>query len=147
MILHYLDPSAWVKRHFQEEGSEVVNALFAASIDAACCRLGLIEMVATIVRKAHQESLDPSTTEALLDDVRADFSAFRVVPVDEARIVVATELALRHRLRTMDALHLGCAVSLRGEGDVVVVSSDAQLLAASHREGLETLNPASPARA
>jgi hypothetical protein len=36
MTVHYLDPIAWVKRHFYEAASESVNALFRASMEIAC---------------------------------------------------------------------------------------------------------------
>ena len=144
MTLHYFDPSAWVKRHFQEPGSDVVNALFRADVEAACCRLGLVEMIATIVRKGHGESLDPSVVDTLVGNTGADFEAFRVIPVDEPCIVEATHLLMRHRLRTMDAIHLAAALSLRAFGETVMVSADAELLAASVSEGLAILNPAPP---
>jgi len=40
MTVHYFDPSAWIKRHFQEVGSEEVNDPFRKTESAACCRLG-----------------------------------------------------------------------------------------------------------
>lgn len=141
MTVHYFDPSAWIKRHFEEVGSEAVNALFRTPVEAACCRLGLVEMIATIARKSWRESLDKGIVGTLLDNVRADFSAFRVIPVDELCIGAATELVIRHRLRTMDAVHLACALTLRPHGDPVVVSADSELLAAAANEGLSTLNP------
>ena len=51
MTGHYIDPSAWVKRHFREAGSEAVNALFRIPVDGACCSIGLVEMLATVARK------------------------------------------------------------------------------------------------
>ena len=78
----------------------------------------------------------------MIDNVRADFAAFRVVAVDDARIGAAGELALRHRLRAMDALHLACALSLGPPGETVMVSTDLELLAAAGRDGLMVLNPA-----
>ena len=57
MKIHYFDPSAWIKRHFQETGSEAITELFRTPLTAACCRLGLVEMIATVSRKCHQESL------------------------------------------------------------------------------------------
>ena len=144
MTVHYFDPSAWVKRHFREAGSEVVGALFRAGVDAACCRLGVVEMIATVARKASQESLDGAVVQAMLDNVWADYAVFRAIPVDEPLIVAATALAIHHRLRTMDALHLASALSLRTLGEVVMVSADVELLAAAAREGLATLNPAAP---
>ena len=53
MTIHYMDPSAWVKRHFQETGSDAVRALLAIPVRAAC--LGVVEMLATVARKCAQE--------------------------------------------------------------------------------------------
>jgi hypothetical protein len=65
MTIHYMDPSAWIKRHFQEAGSDSVNALFRLRFEPACCRLGLIEMLATVARKSLQVSLDqPASTRS-----------------------------------------------------------------------------------
>jgi predicted nucleic acid-binding protein len=144
MTVHYFDPSAWVKRHFQEPGSAAVNALFSIPVDAACCRLGVLEMLATVARKCSQTSVERTVVDAIIDNIRADFAAFRVVPLDELRIVAATELAVRHRLRAMDALHLASALAILPLGEVVMVSADAELLAAAAREGIATLNPALP---
>ena len=65
-MIYYLDPSAWVKRYFEEAGSEAIRALFMASIDAACCRLGVVEIVATVARKSSQASISQVVVEAML---------------------------------------------------------------------------------
>lgn len=142
MTVHYIDPSAWVKRHFQEAGSESVNALFRASIDAACCQLGLVEMLATVVRKCSQSAVESSVVNTIVDNVRADFAATRSVKLDDALIASATDLALRHRLRAMDAVHLASALTLRPLGEVVMVSADAELVTAAAKEAMKTLDPA-----
>ena len=142
MKIHYFDPSAWIKRHFQEIGSEAIIRLFRTPLAAACRRLGLVEMIATVSRKCQQESPANAMMNAILDNVRADFDSFRIVAVDEPRIVEATELAIRFHLRTMDAIHLACALSLRTAGEIVMVSSDVELLAAAVQCGLSTVNPA-----
>lgn len=141
MNVRYFDPSAWIKRYFQEEGSESVTALFRDSDSVACCRLGYIEMAATIARKCHYESLDQSVLKRLLDDLGIDFAEFRVIPVEEAQIVMATELAVRHRLRTMDAVHLACALHMRTFEATVLISADLELLTAATEENLPTINP------
>jgi predicted nucleic acid-binding protein len=64
--------------------------------------------------------------------------------MDEPRIVEAADLAIRYRLRTMDAIHLACALSLGAAGDTTTVSADIELLAAAVQEGLSTINPSLP---
>ena len=144
MTLHYLDPSAWIKRHFHEPGSEAIGDLFRTINTAACCRLGLVEMLATIIRKSRAVSLESSVTQQLIRNVKADFAVFDVAAVDEAMIEQATDLALKHGLRTMDAIHLAAALShARSVDTIILVSSDLELLTAAEREGLATINPVS----
>ena len=50
-MLYYLDSSAWVKRYFDEAGSEGVNDLFEQFQLLGCSPLGLIEVGSTMARK------------------------------------------------------------------------------------------------
>lgn len=52
MIFYYLDASAWVKRYYQETGTSWVQKLFADNVTMACASLGLVEVMATLARKA-----------------------------------------------------------------------------------------------
>ena len=70
-----------------------------------------------------------------------DFVQFIVIPTEEAHLIAAAELAVRHRLRTMDALHLACALHLRALDETIMVSADFELLAPAAQENLPTLNP------
>jgi uncharacterized protein len=143
MNVCYVDPSAWIKRHFQERGSESVNALFSSGIHAACCNIGLLEMIATVARKGHAESLSDEVLNVLIEHIRDDFSLFVQVALDSALIDAATVLARRHRLRTVDAIHLASALSLVPANSVSIVSADAELLSAARAENIPTINPAS----
>ena len=51
MILYYLDASAWVKRYFQEQGTDWIQTLFAQNSNMACASLGVVEVMATLARK------------------------------------------------------------------------------------------------
>lgn len=52
MIFYYLDASAWVKRYYWETGTTWVQSLFARGSTVACASLGLVEVMATLARKA-----------------------------------------------------------------------------------------------
>ena len=51
LIFYYLDSSAWMKRYYQEHGSERVAELFDQQETMACATLGVIEIAATLARK------------------------------------------------------------------------------------------------
>jgi predicted nucleic acid-binding protein len=141
MIL-YLDPSAWIKCWFEEEGSrEVRDALADPGVDAiACSRLGRVEMVATFARCWKRRK---RLTRARAERCSKDFSAMwqRTVEVDFSPAVQAQAeaLAARHALRGYDAVHLASALHLNsGTGSVVVLTFDQEMLAGCRAEGLPT---------
>jgi len=46
-MIYYLDSSAWIKRYFEEAGSDWVDGLFEGADLLSCSTLGLIEVRAT----------------------------------------------------------------------------------------------------
>lgn len=140
-MIHYFDPSAWIKRYIREPGSDAVNALFSASVQPACCRLGLIEMIATVARRSRDLGGDGDVAQTVVAAIRSDFAQFHAVLVDERRTEEAIEAASRHGLRAMDAVHLACALSLGPTRETVLVSADRELLEAGAAAGLGTLDP------
>jgi predicted nucleic acid-binding protein len=86
---------------------------------------------------------DEVALEASLAELDAQWAEFLVLPVSER---VAGQVALRHRLRGMDAVQLATALELRALAsahspgvEVVVASYDRRLLEAAEREGFATL--------
>lgn len=51
MIIYYLDASVWIKRYYREMGTDWIETLFANNPPISCASLGLIEVLATLVRK------------------------------------------------------------------------------------------------
>ncbi|MDH3604096.1 MAG: hypothetical protein OEU26_31190 [Candidatus Tectomicrobia bacterium] len=60
MIFYYLDASAWVKRYYQESRTAWVQDLFARNQTIASASLSLIEVMATLARKAKGREIDAS---------------------------------------------------------------------------------------
>lgn len=148
MSLYYLDASAWVKRHQREDGSDWIARLWGPEVRFACATLGVVEVLATVARRHAGNTVAQDVTVAVLAAVQRDFAAFTQVPLNEAVLERATDLASRRRLRGADSVHLASALYLRQvqTEQVVVVASDAELLAAARAEGLAVLDPtANPA--
>ena len=117
MIL-YLDPSAWIKRWIQEDGTDIVRIAVAdPAYDAvACARLGRIEMIATFARSWKRRK---RLTKAKADRGRDEFFAMwdRVIEVDFSPQVQvrAEKLATLHALRGYDAVHLASALRFKAD--------------------------------
>ncbi len=146
MILYYLDSSAWIKRYCAEDGTEHVADLFAAGPAIGCSALGLVEVLATLVRKGRAREMSASDVKTKSREAERDFKLFHKVFLTAALLRRACACARLHGLRGSDTVHLASCLELRdmdwgGAADVVMVSSDAELLAGAAAAGVTTRNP------
>jgi predicted nucleic acid-binding protein len=125
----YLDSSALVKRYVVEDGSDdVIKAMGEADVWSSC-RLAFVETVRAVGLRAGLRGTRK---------VRGDWGNVDVVEVDRVLAERAAELAVAHRLRTLDALHLAAALTLAGE-DPMFATWDRDLHRAAREQGLRTL--------
>jgi predicted nucleic acid-binding protein len=90
------------------------------------CRVGYLESARAVGLAG-----SPSAVRA----VQKEWPAFSVIEVNQELVERATELALAHELRSLDALHLASALILPRE-DLIVAVWDRRLHAAARAEGL-----------
>jgi predicted nucleic acid-binding protein len=67
--------------------------------------------------------------------VRLEWPSFAVIEVDQQLVEYAIDLALRHELRSLDALHLAAALILPRE-ELTLAVWDRRLHTAARTEGL-----------
>lgn len=125
----YLDASALVKRYVDEDGSRVVRKAIDGAHALSTCRLCFVETVRAVGLSAGVRGIRR---------VEGEWQWFDVVDVDQALAERAATLALSHRLRALDALHLAAVLSLSAS-DVTFATWDARLHRAARAEGLATL--------
>ena len=150
MTIYYLDASAWVKRYFVEPGSARILALFKEHAPFACSSLGQVEVAGTLAR---QEGLREKTSQS--EDLKrlltGHWIEFFAVEIDTPILELAASLAWTKRLRGADAIHLASADLLRQRMgklaiDVILVTSDAELVVAAKSIQLEVLDPTQETR-
>lgn len=137
MIL-FFDTSAFVKLLIRETGSpEVVGAASDAAVLAAA-RLLEIETRSFIGRRSVARSIDARDARVLRADLARWLAGFAVVELDDVVASSAGDVAERHALRGMDAIHLASALRLAAvsAAPVVLASYDAELRQAASREHL-----------
>lgn len=76
MTFLYLDASAWVKRYYQEPGSQHIHGLFSGDDPPVCSVLGVVEVVATLARKCKAHEITGEDFEAKLADIERDWRSF-----------------------------------------------------------------------
>ncbi|MCI0333461.1 MAG: type II toxin-antitoxin system VapC family toxin [Planctomycetes bacterium] len=149
MAQYFFDTSALVKRYRAEQGTDVVDRLFAdAGSTFVISRLGIVETVSALALKvrAGELSLDDyavSRKKFLGEIGRTNFSIVRLLV---AHCRNAERLIDRYspsqRFRTLDALQLSTASDLRQQGRIdTFVCADEPLCEVASQEGLAVLNP------
>jgi predicted nucleic acid-binding protein len=109
-----------------EPGSDRLRELMGHADGWFMCRVGYLETARAVGLAG-----SPSAVRA----VQKEWAALSVIEVDQDLVEHATELALAHELRSLDALHLASALVLPRE-DLIVAVWDRRLHAAARAEGL-----------
>ncbi len=125
----YLDASALVKRYIDEEGSSAVREAMNGARALSTCRLCFVETVRAVGLSAGSRGVKR---------VEGEWHWFDIVDVDQALAERAAKLAVSHRLRSLDALHLAAALALP-DGDLTFATWDSRLHRAAREQGLSTL--------
>ena len=130
--LLYLDASALVKLVLPEPESAALLAAVRREVDLVTSVVGRIETFRAVLRASGDAKLVPRIEDT--------FKAVTVIHVTP-QIRRWAETHPPFDLRTLDAIHLGTALSLGDSLDAFVVY-DARLADAARREGLAVLAPA-----
>ena len=134
-MIVYLDSSALVKLVVTEAQSDAVDALVAETEYAVTSVITYAECRSAIARGARSRRVDGAAATRSLDHM---WASVHTLDVDLRLSARAGDLASRHVLRGMDALHLASALELAdGELPVAFATFDRDLAAAARDEGLK----------
>ncbi|MBI4787747.1 MAG: type II toxin-antitoxin system VapC family toxin [Chloroflexi bacterium] len=146
MILYYLDASVWVKRYFQEQGTDWIQSLFAQNPKMACASLGVVEVMATLARKRKAGEMEVSVFDQKTQQLEEDWKRFTQIQFTLGTVESAKKLAKQLAIRGADAVHLASVVLLKEQleedDELVFVASDRQLKEAAQTSGLTVIDPA-----
>lgn len=133
----YLEASAVVKLLRREDGSDEARAAASPANLRTSCVITYAEACSALARAgAHGVRVDVPKSRTELDAFWDDVHLVEVSDVLSRR---AADLAVRHRLRGMDALHLAAALQVKAAGDLSLVTWDRELREAARREGIGLL--------
>jgi uncharacterized protein len=144
-----------VKRYFQEPGHEWIESLHdpAQGHGLYIAQAALVEVVASICRKAREQNMPLEERDTTIDDFRRDVqNTCSVWVVGNELYAAAGDLCRSHRLRAYDAVQLACAMAVREDilltqppdaepADFLFVTADFVLLTIARAEGFSSENP------
>ena len=140
MIL-YLDTSALVKAHVEEQHCGTVRRWIESATVVATSVVAYPEAAAAFARKNREGGIGKDALDRVLAALERDWADCAVLEVQEK---AAGALAVQHALRGFDAVHLSAALALQAEapkGTVAFCAFDDKLTRAAIAEGLATLEP------
>lgn len=119
----YLDSSVFLRRYLRESVDAAVPPEFGDVDRPTSCRIVQVEVLR---RLGHLSSaVERSLGQALF---RFEFDHCEVVEIDDALCTSAGDIAARHSMRSLDALHL--AAALRADCSEFVTGDRRQAVAA-----------------
>jgi predicted nucleic acid-binding protein len=130
-----VDSSAFAKRYVQEAGSDKLDRFLESASELAFCVILVPEIISGLNRRLRERILTIADYRAvkkqLMDDVR-DATVLQITPSVISRSVKLLESNV---LRSMDALHIACALEWRAD---LFVTSDRRQFTAATNTGLRT---------
>ena len=135
MAIVYFDSSALVKLVLDETGSDVAAAVWNACDTALSSRLAYPEVSAALAAAGRNRDITESEASAAADEWEIFWASMRPIELSMDVERVAGELAVLHRLRGADAVHLASALAL-GSQEVTVAVWDKRLHTGAAAAGL-----------
>jgi len=131
----YFDSSALVKLVLDETGSDTAVVLWNACDAALSSRLAYPEVCAALAAAGRNHDLTESEASAAADEWETFWASMRPIELSANVETVAGELAVQHRIRGADAVHLASALAL-GSADIIMAAWDKRLHAGAVAVGL-----------
>ena len=132
----FFDSSAFAKRYIEEPGSEKVEDLCAQATELGVSLICLPEVISGLCRLSRDSILTRSQYEVTKRALLKDFEDITVCNITPAVIGQTIHILETNTLRTLDALHIGCALEWKAE---VFVSSDLRQISAAKKIGLKVV--------
>lgn len=132
----FFDSSAFAKRYIEEPGSEEVEKLCAQATMLGVSSICLPEIISALCRLKGESILTKSQYEVAKEALLKDLEDISVCNITPAVISQTIHILETNIIRTLDVLHIGCALEWRAE---VFVSSDHSQISVAKKTGLKTV--------
>ena len=132
----FFDSSAFAKRYIEEPGSEKVENLSAQATMLGVSSICLPEIISGLCRLRRDSVLTKNQYEVTKEALLKDFEDISVCNIPPTVIGQAIHILETNTVRTLDAIHIGCALEWQAE---VFVSSDLRQISAAKKTGLKVV--------
>lgn len=132
----FFDSSGLAKRYIKERGSEKVEEVLAGASEVAVSLIAPPEIVSALCRLRRQDAMSAAQYRLAKRSLFADIEDMSICTITVPVVGKAIDLLEKHPLRTLDALHLACAIDWQAD---LFVSSDRRQISAALKSGLHVV--------
>jgi len=132
----FFDSSAFAKRYIAEPGSEETEKICSEATTLGVSSICLPEIISALCRLRRQSVITGNQYEHAKQALLKDLEDALICNITPSVIKQSIHILETNRVRTLDALHVACALEFEAEA---FVSSDIQQLSAAKRAGLKAL--------
>jgi predicted nucleic acid-binding protein len=129
----YFDTSSFVKRFVDEVGSKQVDDVIQKASEIGLSIICFPELMSALNRKLRSELITKEIYLDLKSEIMEDIKDADIINLTPEVINKTTKLLENNFLRSLDAMHLACALEWKAE---LFVSSDERQVAAAINSGL-----------
>ena len=133
----FFDTSAFAKRYVAEKGSEKVITLLQQADSLAVSVICLPELISTFSRLLREKKFSITDYQDLKNEVITELTDADICQITPGIITSVIALLEKYQLRTMDAIHVACALAVKSDS---FVSADHRQLLAAKQSGLNTID-------
>lgn len=131
----FLDSSAFAKRFVEESGSQEVERLCSQATELGLSVLCVPEVISALNRRLRERNLGREDYARAKQRLSEDVHDAVIINLTPDVIHLSIGILETHAVRTMDALHIACAMAWAPD---VFVSADRRQVTAAKIAGLKT---------
>jgi predicted nucleic acid-binding protein len=130
----FFDTSSFVKRFVEEVGSDDVEQVIENASEVGLSIICFTEIISALNRKLRKDLISNEDYQALKEDVLEDIRDVDIINLTPSVLERTTVLLESNVLRSLDAIHIACALEWDAE---LFVSSDERQVDAAVNAGLK----------
>ena len=130
----FFDSSSYIKKFIQEQGSAKVDGYCQQASALGLSIICLPEMMSALNRKVREGNLSEKNYYNVKEQIIEDIEDIQIINLVPEVIEGSISLLENNKLRSLDALHLSCALTWNAE---LFISSDKRQTQAAENSGLE----------
>lgn len=126
----YMDTSAYAKRFVEESGSEEIDGILLQGTELGLSIICVPVLLSAMNRKLREKAISKSQYSEIKLRLSEEINHSDVIQLTDGVIKKAIMLLEKNLLRTLDAIHIACAIEW--EADVFLTSDKRQIKAAKN---------------